>query len=108
MKCMYANHSAPPSMAPLETPIKVEKYVVTKKALAAMGKEFKKDAKAVSEALTALDSDGLKALEAKAKAEGKASLKAGEQTFEISAELLQVTTDDAAPTLGSPPATPHI
>ena len=71
--------------APLETPIKVEKYVVTKKALAAMGKEFKKDAKAVSEALTALDSDGLKALEAKAKAEGKATI-AG---FEISAEMLQ-------------------
>ena len=39
--------------APLDKPITVETYSISKKALAAMGKEFKKDAKAVGEHLQA-------------------------------------------------------
>ena len=42
----------------------------------------------VSEALTAMSSDELKALEAEGKAEGKASISVDGQTFELPADML--------------------
>ena len=75
--------------APLDEPITVVTYEVTKKSVAAIGKAFKKDAKAVQEALQALSTEELKALEAKAQAEGEAEIKTSCGTkFDISKELL--------------------
>ena len=62
-----ATNVALTASAPLETPIKVEKYELSKKSLAAIGKEFKKDAKAVTTHLTSLDEAALKALGLSAK-----------------------------------------
>ena len=78
--------------ADLETPITVEKFQLTKKSLAAIGKEFKKDAKAVTSYLTELDTAGLKAVEADAKANGSASVSVGGQSFSIAADLLVCET----------------
>jgi len=75
--------------APLDEPITVVTYEVTKKSVAAIGKAFKKDAKAVQEALQALSTEELKALEATAQAEGEAEIKTSSGAkFDISKELL--------------------
>ena len=63
-----ATNTALTASVDLDTPIKVETYQLTKKALAAIGKEFKKDAKVVTGYLTGLDEAGLRQLEADAKA----------------------------------------
>jgi len=76
----------------LDTPIKVDKYQLTKKALAAIGKEFKKDAKAVTTYLTSLDEAGLKALEASAKASGSASFTVDGASFSMDAALIACET----------------
>jgi len=72
----------------LEKPITVESYQLTKKSLAAIGKEFKKDAKAVTGYLVSLDAEGLKALEAAAQASGEASISVDGASFSIPAALL--------------------
>jgi len=74
--------------APLDTPILSETYEVSKKSLAALGKAFKKDAKAVGDYLQGLSAEELKTLEAKAQADGKAEISVGGNKFEISKELL--------------------
>ena len=73
----------------LETPRVIEKFGLSKKALAKMGKFFKKDAKVVGEWLTAQSAERLRALEAEAKAEGSATIVIGEMSFTIAAELLE-------------------
>lgn len=83
-----ATNTALTASQPLEKPITVETYVLTKKALAGIGKAFKKDAKAVTAHLTSLSAEELKALEAAAKAAGKASVSVGGADFEIAAELI--------------------
>ena len=83
-----ATNVALTASAPLETPIKVEKYELSKKSLAAIGKEFKKDAKAVTTHLTSLDEAALKALEASAKADGAAKVTIDGKDFSIDAALL--------------------
>jgi hypothetical protein len=55
-----ATNTALTASAPLDTPIKVETYQLTKKALAAIGKEFKKDAKTVTGYLAELDEAALR------------------------------------------------
>ena len=73
---------------PLDPPVKVETYQLTKKALAAIGKEFKKDAKVVTAYLTELDEAGLKKLESDAKAAGKANITVDGRAFTIASELI--------------------
>jgi glycyl-tRNA synthetase len=58
----------------LETPITEQAFVLSKKASAMIGKDFKAQAKAVSAALAALSSDALGALSALAQADGTAKL----------------------------------
>ena len=74
----------------LDTPIKIERFCLTKKSLAAIGKHFKKDAKLVTASLSEMSADALKALKATAEAKGVCSLEVEGQSFEISNELLQV------------------
>jgi len=76
----------------LEKPITVETFELTKKSLAAIGKEFKKDAKVVTGHLTSLSEESLKALEAGAKASGSADIEVDGQSFSIKAELLSTET----------------
>jgi|TARA_B100000524_G_scaffold16058_2_gene8593 glycyl-tRNA synthetase len=73
----------------LETPRVVEKFGLSKKALAKIGKFFKKDAKLVGDWLSAQSVEQLQALEAMAKAEGRATVTIGETPFNIAAELLE-------------------
>ena len=72
----------------LDTPIVVETYQLTKKALAAIGKEFKKDAKVVTAYLSGLDEAALRKLEADAKAGGSATVKVDGRDFSIASELI--------------------
>jgi len=74
--------------APLDTPRIVETYSLTKKALAGLGKIFKADAKPVGEYLGSLDTDALKALEASAKADGKATITIDGKDFQVPADAL--------------------
>jgi len=83
-----ATKTALTASADLEKPVTIETYVLTKKSIAAIGKEFKKDAKVVTEHLTALDEASLKALEAAAAKDGKATVAVGGQSFEIAAALI--------------------
>jgi len=72
----------------LAEPRIVETFGMSKKAIAGLGKVFKKDAKKVTEALTAMSSDELKALEAAGKADGKATITCDGQSFDLPADLL--------------------
>lgn len=72
----------------LDTPIKIERFGLSKKAAAAIGKFFKKDAKVVSGALAALSPDQLKALKVQAEDTGVCTVEADGRSFEISNELL--------------------
>ena len=87
-----ATNTALTASAPLDKPITVETYQLTKKALAAIGKEFKKDAKTVTAYLSELDEAGLKALEASAKADGEAKITIDGAKFSIDAALIACET----------------
>ena len=87
-----ATNTALTASAPLDKPIKVETYQLTKKALAAIGKEFKKDAKVVTGYLAELDEAALKALEASAQASGSASITVDGASFSIAKELIACET----------------
>jgi len=87
-----ATNTALTASAPLDTPIKVETYQLTKKALAAIGKEFKKDAKTVTGYLAELDEAALRALEANAKESGAASITVDGTSFSIDAALIACET----------------
>ena len=73
---------------PLDKPVKVETYQLTKKAIAAIGKELKKDAKLVTGYLTELDEAALRELEASAKASGEAKVTVDGRSFSIAADLI--------------------
>jgi glycyl-tRNA synthetase len=66
----------------------VERFGLSKKSLAAIGKELKKEAKKVTGYLAELDADALKALKAAAEASGSAKVEVGGESFSISNELI--------------------
>lgn len=74
---------------PLKEPKVYQKYVPTlnKKVL---GPFFKKNAKAIEDAVLALDQDALQAMQASLEADGKASVQAAGESFELTKEHVEV------------------
>jgi len=60
----------------------------------AIGKQFKKDAKAINEALAAMDTDSLLVLQKDLESNGQHVLKVGESEFTLTKELVSVSTGE--------------